>query len=120
MLDYDINQYESTLTIRLHHAVSEADVLLLVPKVDDYLAHHKRLAGVMLISRDWAGWESFSALRATLTFLRDHHQRISRMALVTDSLLADLIPIFAARFVNTTIGHFPYNEEANAKIWLVG
>jgi hypothetical protein len=42
------------------------------------------------------------------------------MALVTDSLLADLIPIFAARFVNTTIWHFPYNEEANAKIWLVG
>ena len=42
------------------------------------------------------------------------------MALVTDSLLADLIPIFAARFVNTTIRHFPYNEEANAKIWLVG
>ena len=120
MLDYDINQYESTLTIRLHHAVSEADVLLLVPKVDDYLAHHKRLAGVMLISRDWVGWESFAALRATLTFLRDHHQKISLMALVTDSLLADHIPIFAARFVNTTIRHFPYNEEANAKIWLVG
>ena len=44
MMDYDINQYESTLTIRLSHAVSEADVLLLVPKVDDYLARHKRLA----------------------------------------------------------------------------
>ena len=76
MMDYDINQYESTLAIRLHHAVSEADVLLLVPKVDDYLARHKRLAGVMLISRDWAGWESFAALRATLTFLSDHHQKI--------------------------------------------
>ena len=49
MLDYDINPYESTLTIHLHHAVSEADALLIVPKVDDDLAHHKRLAGVMLI-----------------------------------------------------------------------
>ena len=45
MLDYTLSPYESTLTIRLHSAVSEADVLLLIPKVDKYLEHHKRLAG---------------------------------------------------------------------------
>jgi hypothetical protein len=120
MLDYTLSPYESTLTIRLHSAVSEADVLLLIPKVDAYLERHKRLAGVMLISKDWAGWDSFAALRTTIIFLRDHHHRISRMALVTDSVLADIIPIFASRFVDTVIRHFPYNEVPAAKIWLVG
>ena len=120
MFDYNISQYESMLTIRLHNSVSEADILLLSPKVDEYLEHHKRLAGVMLISKDWAGWDSFAALRATMTFLRGHHHKISRIALVTNSVLADLIPIFAARFVNTTIRHFRYEDEANAKIWLTG
>lgn len=120
MLDYNISPYESTLTIRLHSAVSEADVLLLIPKVDAYLEHHKRLAGVMLISKDWASWDSFAALRATIIFLRDHHHRISRIALVTDSALAELIPIFASRFVDTVIRHFPYDEEPSAKAWLVG
>jgi hypothetical protein len=120
MLDYNISPYESMLTIRLHNSVSEADILLLSPKVDEYLEHHKRLAGVMLISKDWAGWDSFAALRATMTFLRGHHHKISRIALVTNSVLADLIPIFAGRFVNTTIRHFRYEDEANAKIWLTG
>ena len=120
MLDYTLSPYESLLTIRLHSAVSEVDVLLLIPKVDKYLEHHKRLAGVMLISKDWAGCDSFAALRATMAFLRDHHHRIWRMALVTDSVLADLIPIFASRFLDTTIRHFPHDEEPAAKIWLVG
>jgi hypothetical protein len=42
------------------------------------------------------------------------------MALVTDSVLADLIPIFASRFVDTVMRHFPYEEEPAAKILLVG
>ena len=118
MFDYNISPYESMLTIRLHNAVSEADILLLIPKVDEYLEHHKRLAGIMLISKDWAGWESFAALRATMTFLSGHHNKISRIALVTNSVLADLIPLFAGRLVNTTIRHFRYEDEASAKIWL--
>ena len=91
MFDYNISPYESMLTIRLHNAVTEADILLLIPKVDEYLEHHKRLAGIMLISKDWAGWESFAALRATMTFLSGHHNKISRIALVTNSVLADLM-----------------------------
>jgi hypothetical protein len=73
----------------------------------------------MLVFKDWAGWNSFAALKVTITFLRVHHDRISHMALVTDSALVDVSPNFASRFFYTVIRHFPYDEEPAARVWLM-
>lgn len=120
MLDFHINEFEGILVIRPHGELSEADFLLLTPKVNAYLERHKRLLGVMVISKDWPGWEDFGALVTHMVFLHDHHQRISRIALVTDSVVGDVIPLLAGHFLDSEIRHFAFAHEVDAKAWLVG
>lgn len=120
MLDFHINEFEGILVIRPHGELSEVDFLTLTPKVDAYLERHKRLLGVMVISKDWPGWEDFGALVTHMVFLHDHHQRISRIALVTDSVVGDVIPLLAGHFLHSEIRHFAFAHEVDAKTWLVG
>lgn len=120
MLDFKIHELEATLTIWPHGELSEADFLLLTPKVDAFLQRHKRLLGVMVISKDWPGWEDFGALATHMVFLHDHHEKISRIALVTDSLVGDLIPLLAGHFLDSEIRHFAFDDEPLARSWLSG
>jgi hypothetical protein len=120
MLDFSINELEGTLVIRLHGQVLEVDFLRLTPTVDAYLERHKRLLGVMVISKDWPGWDDFGAFASHMVFLRDHHQKISRIALVTDSVVGDLVPLLASHFLDSEIRHFSFAEESAAKKWLTG
>jgi hypothetical protein len=64
------------------------------------------------------GWDRFGALIAHLRFVRDHHQFIRRIAVVTDSAFGDLAEHLAAHFVSAEIRHFPASEIEKARLWI--
>jgi hypothetical protein len=57
---------------------------------------------------------------AHLLFVRDHHRRIEKIAVVTDSALGNVAEHLASHFVSAQIKHFAAGEVDAAKQWVVG
>jgi hypothetical protein len=50
--------------------------------------------------------------------VRDHHQKVARVAAVTDSELLKIMPHIAKHLVSAEIRQFPADQRAEALAWL--
>lgn len=117
MLDYSIMKPEGILVLKPNAPLSKEDFSGLSVAVDSYLAEHAKLHGVLIHTKEFPGWESFGGFTAHLHFVREHHKKVERVAIVTDSPIANI----AARgkhFTSAEIRHFPYSDEVKALDWL--
>ncbi len=118
MLDYAILQPEGILVLKPHAPLGKEDFIRLGAVVDAYLADHATLHGVMVQSPGFPGWEDFGGLMAHIQFVRGHHQKVERVAIVTDSLFANIAESLGAHFTSAEIKQFPFAEEGKALDWL--
>jgi hypothetical protein len=72
----------------------------------------------MMYTKSFPGWESFGAFLSHLKFVAYHHQKIERIAAVTDSGLLKIMPRIAEQFVQAKIKHFDFKEKDQALVWL--
>jgi hypothetical protein len=118
MITYRIMETEGILVLEPISALSADDFRSLTVSVDAYLTEHPALHGLLIHAQHFPGWESFAGLSAHLKFVREHHQKIERIALVTDSPLGTVAPALAKHFVSAQIRHFAYSEFEEALLWL--
>src|SRR5262245_41939424 len=111
MLEYRLDEAQAILYLRPKSALSAEDFAALGRTVDPFLEKTGgALAGIVVEVDAFPGWDSFGALAAHLRFVRDHHRRVRKIAVVTDALLGDLAEKLASHFVAATIRHFPAGE----------
>jgi hypothetical protein len=55
---------------------------------------------------------------AHFRFIRDHHRKIEKLAVVSDSSFLTVAPNFASHFVQAEIRHFPPSRRDEAVAWL--
>jgi hypothetical protein len=91
---------------------------LLSTTVDAYLAGHSNIHGVLIHAKSFPGWDSFAGCVAHIRFVRDHHQKVERVALVTDSAIARVAEALANRFTAAEIKYFPFEAFETALAWL--
>ncbi|TFH23424.1 MAG: STAS/SEC14 domain-containing protein [Myxococcales bacterium] len=68
------------------------DFETLAREIDPYLEKQGELRGLMIETESFPGWNDFAAVLSHLRFIRDHHQRIRKVAAVTDSAFASIAP----------------------------
>lgn len=95
-----------------------SDFQKLAEEIDPYIAANGHLTGLMILAKEFPGWESFGALVSHLRFVKDHHHKIDRIAAVTDSEFLKIIPHIAKHFVAAEIRQFPSDDKAQALAWL--
>ncbi|QOL24693.1 STAS/SEC14 domain-containing protein [Thalassotalea sp. LPB0316] len=100
-------------------ALSEADFLEAKAIIDPYIAESGGLKGVMIYTKEFPGWESFNALLTHLSFVQEHHKFITKVALVTDSVIGNLITPLVTHFVSAKVQLFAYEDAQSAKAWLL-
>jgi len=98
-------------------ALSEMDFNAAAATIDP-LIENDSLKGIIISTEKFPSWESFGALVGHLRFVRDHHELVNRVAIVTDSRLGDLVEKLAGHFISARIRHFPYGEIESAKSWI--
>jgi hypothetical protein len=118
MIKHRIMDAEGILVLEPMSALSAEDFRDLAASVDAYLAEHQTLHGMLIHAQHFPGWESFAGLSAHLKFVREHHKRIERIAIVTDSPLGTVAPTLAKQFVSAEIRRFAYSEFEEALLWL--
>jgi hypothetical protein len=108
----------SILIVSPSGPLEKADFEHLAKEVGPLIASKGKLVGLMIYTETFPGWESFGALVSHLKFVADHHQRIERIAAVTDSGILKVMPRIADHFVQAQVRCFEFGEKARALAWL--
>lgn len=99
-------------------AVEDFDAVALT--VDPWIEAHGRLHGLVLRADQFPGWENLGGLARHVRFVREHHRRIERVALVGDAALFDVAPRFAEHFIAAELKHFAHDRLDDAIAWAAG
>lgn len=119
MLDYTLDAASSTLYLRPKGSLSKDDFAQLAKVVDPHIEKTGDLAGIILEAAKFPGWDSVGALAAHLRFVRHHHKRVKKIAIVTDSAMGNVGERLASHFVAAEIKHFPAGQLEAAKQWVM-
>jgi hypothetical protein len=87
---------------------------------DSWLETHADLNGIVIHARSFPGWKNFASFLRHVQFVRDHHRAINRVAIASDSALADFAPRLAEHFVEAELKSFGYDELEPAIAWAGG
>ena len=88
MISFEMLEADAVVIVKPSGPLSEGDFRGLAGGVDQYLESHDGLSGLMIQVQEFPGWENFSGLVHHIKFVRNHHEIIQRVALVTDSHIA--------------------------------
>lgn len=118
MIYYDLLSDRGILVISPQGALEKADFEMLAAVVDPYIAEKGKLNGVMIEAESFPGWDDFAALVSHVEFVEGHHEKIAKLAVVSDSTVLSILPHVASHFVSAEVRHFPYIAKDEALHWL--
>ena len=118
MIQYELLRGRGILILKPEGALRAEDFTALASAVDPYVEQHGELAGLVVDAPSFPGWENFAALLSHLRFVRDHHRRIRRIAVVSDSTLLAAGPKIASHFVSAEVRSFDTAGRAAALAWI--
>jgi len=118
MLDISIDLNKEVVLLEPKGTLTEEDFSLASSRIDKFIEERGKVKGLLIKSRDFPSWDSFAALVSHLKFVRNHHEKIEKLALVTDSSLVEFLEPLVKHFVHPEIKEFDYDEVDEAMDWL--
>ena len=118
MITYQILEDDDIVVIEVKAALSGEDFRELTAGVDAHLERSGMLQGILIHAPVFPGWSSLGAMASHFRFVRDHHRRIRKIAVASDSRLAEIAPKLADHFVSAEVKGFGYGEMEDALAWL--
>ena len=120
MIEHSLDTAHSILFVRPKSALQQDDFAQLAKTVDPFIEKTGDLAGLVIETPAFPGWDSLGAMAAHFRFVRDHHKHVKKVAVVTDAALGNLVEKLASHFVSATIKHFPAGQTETAQRWILG
>jgi hypothetical protein len=120
MIDFNLDAANSILYVRPTAALAADDFVKLAATADPHIEATGDLAGLIIETPRFPGWDGLGAMVAHLRFVRDHHRRIRKVGVVTDSALGSVAERLANHFVAAEIKRFPAGRVEEATRWVLG
>lgn len=117
-LSFRLDGERGVLVLEPRGELRAADFDRLTAQVDPFLQANGELNGVAVVAEHFPGWEDLAAVGSHLRFVRDHHKKVRRVALITNDRLASAVPKFARLFVSAEVLVFPVAEREQALSWV--
>ena len=118
MFDHELLADKGVLVVRPQGPLSAKDFAALTADADSYIEDHGALKGLVICAAKFPGWENLEGAVSHFRFVRDHHRKISKVALVSDSDFLAMLPKLASHFVSAEVKGFGADEEAKALSWV--
>jgi hypothetical protein len=119
MLRVDLSEVDGIAILAPDGQLSESDFISAARIIDPYIEKFGKLKGLLIHVKSFPGWDSFSALVTHLRFVREHHEKVSRVAFVTDSPIGTVAQNIAGHFINAEIKSFNFGEIEAARRWIL-
>lgn len=119
MLDVNLDEQDGIVLLTPDGALTEDDFKNATTVIDNYIDKYGDLNGLIIHSKDFPGWDSFGAFIEHFKFIKNHHEKVTHVAIVTDSMLGDFGEKVASHFVNAEIKHFAFDDYDSVKNWIL-
>lgn len=120
MLTVTLEEADGIAILEPSGELTENDFIRAASLIDPLIEEKGKLAGIIIHTRAFPGWDSFSAMVGHLKFVKHHHEKIERMALVTDSMVKNIGEKLVTHFVGAEIKAFDYDAMEDATAWIRG
>ena len=117
-LEFELLEQRGVLILEPKDELEAGDFRRVAAEIDPYIEKTGGLAGLVVVAEEFPGWDDFAALTAHFRFVRDHHSKVRRVALVTDSRFLSVLPRLAALFVDAEVRKFAFGERDAAILWV--
>src|SRR5512140_445411 len=118
MLNYELHRADGILIVMPGVPFGSTDFDKLVREVDPYIMEKGKLNGLMIYAKSFPGWDNFAAFLSHMKFVKNHHQKIKKIAAVTGSGFLSIMPQVANHFIQAEVRHFDYDDKNTALDWL--
>lgn len=105
------------IVVEISAPLRAADFDAIALTADTWIEAHGSLHGIVIHAREFPGWENLGGFFRHMRFIRNHQQKVTRVALATDSKMATLAPRFAEHFVKAELKAFPCDALESAIAW---
>ena len=86
--------------------------------IDPLIEKVGQLKGLIIYTEAFPYWDSFGALVKHLKFIQAHHEKVEKVAFVTNASVIDFLEPIAKHFVKAEIKHFKFDELDKARAWI--
>jgi len=118
MIDYHLDKQDAILYVRPTGPLRQVDFEQLSQAVDLFIEETGSLSGLILEVVRFPGWEDLGAAIRHFRFVRDHHKKVRKIAVVTDSPLGFAAEHITSHFVSAEIKRFPRGQVEAARAWI--
>ncbi|MCB0334566.1 MAG: STAS/SEC14 domain-containing protein [Bdellovibrionales bacterium] len=119
MLNVTIDTENLIAILEPSGALSKDDFEAAATKIDPMIEQNGRLNGVIIHTESFPGWDSFSAFCSHMRFVKDHHNKVTHVALVTNSAVGEVGEHIASHFISAEVKKFPFDDLEHAKEWIL-
>ncbi len=119
MLNTIIDKNNGIVTLQPHGALRKEDFDKAVKVIDPFIEEYGKLNGLIIYTKSFPGWEDYAAFNRHLTFIKNHHKEIQKLAFVTDSMVGNFGELISSHFVSAVIKRFDFNKIGDAKTWIL-
>jgi len=89
MLSVEIDKTYGIAILEPDGPLSKTDFESAAKVIDPYIEKTDRFNGLIIHTKSFPGWDSFLALSSHFRFVKEHHKKISRVAISTDSIVGN-------------------------------
>lgn len=118
MLNQRLILPEGILLLEPHEPLEAADFQSVIAEIDPYIAQRGMLPGVLIHAKSFPGWANLAAAMAHMRFVESHHEKIGKLAVVSDSRLLANLPELVGHLIDVEVRHFPESAYDEASEWL--
>ena len=117
MIEIQTNDSSALIEATISGHLRADDFGTVAPQVDEFIEKHEKVS-VLLDLTEFHGWENITAARSHFTFIKDHHKRIERIAVVANKTWQHWISAVIGTFISSKEKCFDENQKDDARNWL--
>jgi len=118
MITHRLLRTEGILIITPEAPLESTDFEKLAQEIDPYIEENGKLHGLMIDAESFPGWSDFAAFIAHMKFVKNHHQKVQKIAFVSDNTVLSIAPRIASHFVSAEVKFFSRSKREDALHWL--
>ena len=119
MLKVRLDKEDGIAVIEPEGALTKEDFDNAAKVIDPFILESEgKLNGIIIYTQSFPGWKDFAGLSRHITFIKNHHKKIKRLAFVTDTSVIEYAKAIAEPFLEAEIKVFDYDDFDRAKEWV--
>lgn len=114
----EVTLFANYCLIQPQGPLTKQDFTEIARRIDPLIENRGRLDGLIVKARDFPGWQGLPDVIAHFRFVKNHHRVIKKVALVTDTKIAEVVPAIVGHFVSAEVKHFDFDRFDEAVAWI--